>query len=75
MQVVQAGTEAQVAEATKVLAETRRALYRILAGDDADEGEAAPPPRPGPAASAARPSAPRYDRAAMHDRRSPAARR
>ena len=34
MQVVQAGTEAQVAEATRVLAETRRALYRVLAGDD-----------------------------------------
>ena len=34
MQVVQAGTEAQVAEATRVLADTRRALYRVLAGDD-----------------------------------------
>ena len=36
MQVVQAGTEAQVAEASKVLEETRRALYRILAGDEPD---------------------------------------
>jgi DNA-binding PadR family transcriptional regulator len=40
-QVVQAGSEAQVAEAGRVLTETRRALYRILAdgdepGDDAE---------------------------------------
>ena len=34
MQVVQAGTETQVAEAAKVLEETRRSLYRILAGDE-----------------------------------------
>jgi DNA-binding PadR family transcriptional regulator len=34
MQVVQAGTEAQVAEAARVLEDTRRALYRILAGDE-----------------------------------------
>src|SRR5215208_5931395 len=34
MQVVQAGTEAQAAEAAKVLEETRRSLYRILAGDE-----------------------------------------
>ena len=40
MQVVQAGTEKQAAEAAKVLAETRRSLYRILAGDD-DPPEAA----------------------------------
>ena len=39
MQVVQAGTEAQVAEAAKVLEETRRALYRILAGDEPEGGE------------------------------------
>jgi DNA-binding PadR family transcriptional regulator len=32
-QVAQAGTEAQAAEAAKVLEETRRSLYRILAGD------------------------------------------
>jgi DNA-binding PadR family transcriptional regulator len=36
MQVLHAGSEAQVAEAGKVLAETRRSLYRILA-----EGEPA----------------------------------
>src|SRR5919107_3227774 len=34
MQVVQAGSADQVAEAAKVLDETRRSLYRILAGDD-----------------------------------------
>jgi DNA-binding PadR family transcriptional regulator len=34
MQVAFAGSEAQVEEAKKVLAETRRALYRILAEDD-----------------------------------------
>ena len=33
MQVAQAGDEAQTAEARKVLEEARRALYRILAGD------------------------------------------
>jgi len=38
MQVVQAGTEAQVAEASRVLEETRRALYRILAGDEPGDG-------------------------------------
>ena len=47
MQVVQAGTEAQIAEASRVLEDTRRALYRILAGDepagddDGDDGPAA----------------------------------
>jgi DNA-binding PadR family transcriptional regulator len=40
-QVVQTGSAAQVAEARKVLADTRRALYRILAeGDDADDSAA-----------------------------------
>jgi DNA-binding PadR family transcriptional regulator len=34
MQVAQAGDEAQTAEARKVLEDARRALYRILAGDD-----------------------------------------
>jgi DNA-binding PadR family transcriptional regulator len=34
MQVAFAGSEAQVEEAKKVLADTRRALYRILAEDD-----------------------------------------
>ena len=33
-QVVQAGSEAQVAEAAKVLKDARRALYEILAADD-----------------------------------------
>jgi DNA-binding PadR family transcriptional regulator len=42
-QVGQAGTEAQVAEARRILAETRRALYRILAGDDEAEGESGAP--------------------------------
>jgi DNA-binding PadR family transcriptional regulator len=39
MQVAFAGSEAQVAEARKVLAETRRALYRILAEDDPEADE------------------------------------
>ena len=34
MQVLQAGDEAQTAEARKVLEDARRALYRILAGDE-----------------------------------------
>jgi DNA-binding PadR family transcriptional regulator len=34
MQVATAGSEAQVAQAEKVLTEARRALYRLLAGDD-----------------------------------------
>jgi DNA-binding PadR family transcriptional regulator len=39
-QVLHAGSEAQVAEAGRVLAETRRSLYRILAdGEPAGEGE------------------------------------
>ena len=42
MQVVQAGSPEQVAEAAKVLEETRRSLYRILAGDDR-EGDDTPP--------------------------------
>ncbi|MDQ1440312.1 MAG: hypothetical protein QOG97_540 [Acidimicrobiaceae bacterium] len=36
-QVLQAGTERQVKQAITVLTETRRALYRILAGDDPDQ--------------------------------------
>jgi DNA-binding PadR family transcriptional regulator len=39
MQVVQAGNDAQVAEARKVLVEARRALYRILAEDEAEDEE------------------------------------
>jgi DNA-binding PadR family transcriptional regulator len=39
VQVLQAGSEAQIAEAGKVLAETRRSLYRILAdGEPPAEG-------------------------------------
>lgn len=34
MQVAQTGTERQLAEARRVLTETKRALYRILADDD-----------------------------------------
>jgi DNA-binding PadR family transcriptional regulator len=39
-QVVQAGSEAQVAEARRVLTETRRSLYRILADGDEPGGDA-----------------------------------
>jgi DNA-binding PadR family transcriptional regulator len=35
-QVLQSGTDAQVAEATRVLVATRRQLYQILAGDEPD---------------------------------------
>ena len=38
-QVAQAGSAAQVAQAGKILADTRRALYRILAADGEDAGE------------------------------------
>jgi DNA-binding PadR family transcriptional regulator len=36
-QVGQAGTDAQVAEARRILGETRRSLYRVLAEDEPDE--------------------------------------
>jgi Spy/CpxP family protein refolding chaperone len=36
-QVGQAGSAAQVKEAAKVLTDTRRSLYRILAADGEDE--------------------------------------
>jgi DNA-binding PadR family transcriptional regulator len=36
VQVAQAGTPVQVQQAGKVLADTRKALYRILAADDGD---------------------------------------
>jgi DNA-binding PadR family transcriptional regulator len=36
VQVAQAGTPAQVQQASKILADTRKALYRILAADDED---------------------------------------
>ena len=39
-QVMRAGSEAQIAEAGKVLGETRRALYRILADGDPPEDAA-----------------------------------
>jgi DNA-binding PadR family transcriptional regulator len=38
-QVAQAGSAAQVAQASKILADTRRALYRILAADGEEAGE------------------------------------
>ena len=38
-QVAQAGTEAQLAEARRILGDTRRALYRILAEDDEEPRE------------------------------------
>ena len=42
VQVANAGSDAQIAEAQRLLTETRRSLYRILAADDDPEGEAAP---------------------------------
>ena len=42
VQVAQAGTPAQVQQAGKILADTRRALYRILAADDEETGEDTP---------------------------------
>ena len=36
MQVAQAGSPAQVQQASKILADTRKGLYRILAADDED---------------------------------------
>jgi hypothetical protein len=42
-QVLNAGSEAQIAEAGKVLAETRRSLYRILA-DGEPPADAEPEP-------------------------------
>ena len=38
-QVAQAGSAAQVAQAGRILADTRRALYRILAADGEEAGE------------------------------------
>jgi hypothetical protein len=35
-QVLSAGTDAQVTEARKILTDSRKALYRILAADDAE---------------------------------------
>jgi DNA-binding PadR family transcriptional regulator len=39
VQVAQAGTPVQVQQASKILADTRKALYRILASDDEETGE------------------------------------
>ncbi len=39
VQVAQAGTPAQVQQASKILADTRKALYRILASDDEEAGQ------------------------------------
>ena len=39
VQVAQAGTPAQVQQASKILADTRKALYRILAADDEETGQ------------------------------------
>jgi DNA-binding PadR family transcriptional regulator len=39
MQVMHAGSDAQIAEATKALTETRRRLYGILAEDEPSEGD------------------------------------
>ena len=38
MQVTHAGSDAQVAEAQRILKDTRRSLYRILAADDENDG-------------------------------------
>jgi len=40
MQVARAGSEAQIGQARRVLTDARRALYRILASDDADGEDA-----------------------------------
>lgn len=42
MEVVRAGSDKQVVQARKVLAETRRSLYRILAADEPEEGDDEP---------------------------------
>ncbi len=46
LQVLGAGSSAQIAEARRVLTEARRALYRLLAEDDADDEGATAPKRP-----------------------------
>jgi DNA-binding PadR family transcriptional regulator len=46
-QVSQAGSAAQVKQAGKVLSDTRRSLYRILAADDADDEEESTSEQPG----------------------------
>ena len=39
VQVAQAGSPVQIQQASKILADTRKALYRILAADDEEAGE------------------------------------
>jgi DNA-binding PadR family transcriptional regulator len=39
VQVAQAGSPAQIQQASKILADTRKALYRILAADDEEAGQ------------------------------------
>jgi len=50
MEVARAGSDVQLAEARRVLAETRRSLYRILAADEPDEPAAPADGEPGAAA-------------------------
>jgi hypothetical protein len=38
-QVISAGTDAQQAQARKILADTRKSLYRILAADEDETGD------------------------------------
>lgn len=45
MQVLQAGDDAQIARARALLVETRRSLYRILAEDEPEPGDAPGPER------------------------------
>jgi hypothetical protein len=52
MEVRRAGSTAQLAEARRVLAETRRSLYRILADDAEDEDDDTGPADTGPAGEA-----------------------
>ena len=40
LQLVQTATESQIAEAKKVLTETRRAIYKILADGEGDGKDA-----------------------------------
>lgn len=54
VQVGRAGTDAQLARARQLLADTRRGLYRILAADDEEGGDAGGKGEPGPAEGAGR---------------------
>jgi DNA-binding PadR family transcriptional regulator len=64
MQVTSAGTDAQIAEAKKILSDTRRNLYRILAAEDAPAaGDAPQATGDAPADSAAGESEPGADNA------------